>query len=104
MGLGRRAGGRRLTEGRLQPKAEVLDIDRHHDIAIGDDRVLDRGQRVAPLAQQFRGNQRLFGAERGAGKRHRAVARGGRGAIDRFERKRHLRPRPMGSCHRVLLS
>jgi len=46
----------------------------------------------------------LASPERGAGKGHRAKARGGCGAIDGFERKRHLRPRPMGSCHRVLLS
>lgn len=43
MRLGCRAGGRGLTEGRFQPQPEVLDVDRHDDIAIRVDRVLDRG-------------------------------------------------------------
>jgi hypothetical protein len=58
VGLERGAGCRGRAKGRLQPKPEVLDIDRHHDIAVCGDRVLDRGQRITPLAQQFRGDQR----------------------------------------------
>jgi hypothetical protein len=68
-GAGAARGGRR-AEGRLQPEAEGLGVERHHDIAIGRHRVLDRRQRIAAVAQQLRVQQRLLGAQRGAGKGH----------------------------------
>jgi len=36
-----------------KPKAEGLYIDRDHHLAINCDRVLDRGQGIAAIAQQF---------------------------------------------------
>ncbi len=61
-----RAGGDRIAEGRLQPEAEGLGVERHDDVAVCGHCVLDRGERVAPVAEQLRGEQRLLGPERGA--------------------------------------
>ena len=97
------AGRGRIAKGRLQPEPEGLGVQRHDDIAIGRHRILDRCQRIAAVAQQFRVQQRLLRPQRGAGEGHLGeTAHGGR-SIGRLERKRHLRPRPLGSCHRVLL-
>ena len=63
------------AERRLQPEPEGLDIDRDHHLAIGGDRILDRGQRIAAIAQQFGFQQRLFRPERGPGKGHHAGTR-----------------------------
>ena len=66
----------RLAEGGLQPEAEGRGIDRHHDVAVGGHRVLDRRGRIAAVAEKLRADQRLLGAERGAGERHPGVAAG----------------------------
>lgn len=52
-GVGFRRSARccRCPEGCLQPQPKIFDVDRHHDIAVGGDSILDRGQRVSPLAQ-----------------------------------------------------
>ncbi len=100
---GLRARGRRNSEGRLQPEPEGLGVDRHHDIAVCRDRVLVRRQRIAAVAEQLRVQQRLLSAGRAAGEGHLGEAARGRRAIGGLERKRHLRPRPLGSCHRGLL-
>ena len=55
------------------------------------------------IAQELRGLQRLLGSKRRAGEGHLGVTAHRRRAIGRLERKRHLRPRPLGSCHGVLL-
>jgi hypothetical protein len=65
------ARGRRRAEGRLQPEAEGLGVERHDDIAIGRHRVLDRRQRIAAVAEKLRVQQRLLRPERGAGEGHR---------------------------------
>jgi hypothetical protein len=95
------ASGRRLSEGRFQPEAEALRINGHHNIAIRRDRILDWRQRIAPVAQQLAVQQRLLGPQRRAGKRHPGEAARGRRAICRLERKRHLRPRALRTCHGV---
>jgi hypothetical protein len=54
VGVGRLGAGRdRLPEGRLQPEAETLRVDRHDDIAVGRHRILDRRQRIAAVAQKL---------------------------------------------------
>ena len=83
----------------MDVKFEGLNVDRHDDIAVGGHRVLDRRQRVAAVAEQLGGDQRLLGAERGAGERHPRVAAQRRRPVDRLERERHLRPRALGACH-----
>ena len=96
------ATGGRGAERRLQPEAEGLGIDRHDHVAVGGDRVLDRRDRIAAVAEQLRADQRLLGAERGAGERHPGVPARRRRAVDRLERERHLRPRALRACHRRL--
>ena len=103
VGLRRGAGGGRLAERRLQPEAEGLDIDRDHHLAVGRDRVLDRGQRIAAIAQQFGFQQRLFRSQRRPGKGHQPEPTDRRGAVNRLIRKRHLRPRALRTCHGGLL-
>ncbi|OIQ65074.1 hypothetical protein GALL_533690 [mine drainage metagenome] len=103
VGPGAGAGGHRITKGRLEPEAEGLGVERHHHIAIGGHRIFDWCQRIAAIAQQLRVQERLLGAKRGAGKRHLGETANWRGSIGRLERQRHLRPRPLGSCHRSLL-
>ena len=92
-----------VAERRLQPEAEGLRVERHHDVAVGRDRVLDRRQRIAAVAEKLRVQQRLLRAERGAGEGHAGEAARGRRSIGCLERERHQRPRPLGSCHGVLL-
>ncbi len=101
---GLRARGRGCPKGRLQPETERLCVQRHDDVAIGRDRVLDRRQRIAAVAEKLGVEERLLCAERGAGEGHAGEAARGRRSIGGLERKRHQRPRPLGSCHGVLLS
>ena len=97
---GRPAGGG-LAEGGLQPEPEGLGIDGHDDSAICRHRILDRRQRIAAIAQKLAVQKRLLRAQRRAGKGHPHKAAGGRRAIGGLEGQRHLRPRPLGSCHGV---
>jgi hypothetical protein len=63
----------------------------------------DIALRIAPVAQKLGRLQGLLCPQRRAGKRHLGVTARRRRAVCRLERKRHLRPRPLGSCHGVLL-
>jgi len=50
MRLVRRSCGGRRAKGRLQPEPEGLGINRHLDIAIRRDRVLDGRERITTIA------------------------------------------------------
>ena len=93
------AGGDRISKRRFQPEAESFRVDRHHHIAIRRHRILDRGERIAAIAQQFGAQQWLLCPQRSAGKGHLHVAANRRCAISCLERSRHQRPRPLCACH-----
>ena len=86
----------RCAKRRLQPEAEGIGVDRDDHVAIRGQRILDRRQRIAAVAQQFGVQQWLLRAKRGAGEGHLGEATYRRRSIGRLERKRHQRQRPLG--------
>jgi hypothetical protein len=75
-------GGVGIAEQAGEPEAQVPRIDRHHDVALIVDHVVERRQRIAPLAQHRLVDQALLAAEIAAVEGHAEVVAGRRLAID----------------------
>jgi hypothetical protein len=92
----------RIAEQAGEPQAEVPRIDRHHDVALVVDHVLERRQRIAPLTQHRVVDQPLLAAEIAAVEGHADVVAGRRLAIDGLALHEQMRARTIGSRHRDL--
>ena len=56
-------GGVGVAEQTAEPEPQIPWVDRHDDVAIVGDHVLERGERVAPLAEHRVVDQALLAAE-----------------------------------------
>jgi hypothetical protein len=97
-------GGVGIAEQAGEPEAQVPRIDRHHDVALVIDHILQRRQRVAPLAQHRVIDQALLAAKGAAVEGHTDVVPGRRLAIRGLALHEQMRARTIGSRHASLLA
>jgi hypothetical protein len=97
-------GGVGIAEKAGEPQAEIARVDRHHDVALVVDHVLERRQRIAPLAQHRVVDQALLAAETAPVEGHADVVAGRRLAVDGLALHEQMRARTIGSRHRDLLA
>ena len=96
-------GGVGIAEQAGEPQAQVARVDRHDDVALVVDHVLERRQRIAPLTQHRVVDQALLAAEIAAVEGHADVVAGRRLAIGGLALHEQMRARTIGSRHRDLL-
>ena len=96
-------GGVGIAEQAGEPQAQIARVDRHDDVALVVDHVLERRQRIAPLAQHRVVDQALLAAEVAAVEGHADVVAGRRLAIGGLALHQQMRARTIGSRHRDLL-
>jgi len=70
-------GGVRIAEHAGQPQAQVARVDRHDDVAVVVDHILQRRQRIAALTQHRVLDQALLAAQVAAVEGHANVIAGG---------------------------
>jgi hypothetical protein len=63
-------GGVGIAEQAGEPQAQVPGVDRHDDVTLVSDDVLERRQRIAPLAEHRVVDQALLAAQVGAVEGH----------------------------------
>lgn len=94
-------GGGRRAEGLAQPEADPAQVDRHGQVAVIGDDVVDRIEALAPEAELIVFDQRLLLAHRMADERQFEEAAGGRLPVRRLDRGRHDRVDAKGTSHSV---
>src|ERR671919_666225 len=97
-------GGVGIAEQAGEPQAKIPRVDRDDDVALVVDHVLERGQRIAPLAEHRIVDQALLAAEIAAVEGHAEVVAGRRLPIGGLALHEQMRARTIGSRHRDLLA